>query len=199
MKIKPIKIDDRICIGQMLVGTMSHYSNDDVLKNDDLQYIAKTLKKINYQLKNGSAKDRAEVIRAQKIKNKKLFDVSLNKIALARSTWDIHSHIADDAWNDAVKKLPSHTMFSAIGLIYFLLKKRKDVLKFYSFDEKRLESIFELSDGKSTHSFQSMRTSSALLKSLEYRIANYYGMINNHNKEQTDASSTNKLHNEKRM
>lgn len=51
-------INRKLCIGMFILGGLSHYDNEEIVKHPHIQYIAKTLKKKHFSLKNGSESNR---------------------------------------------------------------------------------------------------------------------------------------------
>jgi hypothetical protein len=154
-----IEIDRRLCVGMLLVGALGYYDNKEIAQDKSLEYIASKLRKRNFTIKNGSAKDR--------------FNRNSKALMRSKAIFDIHAHIADDAWNAACMKFGATNEISVSALIYFLIKKNPDVQKFYEFNPKELEKFYKSNINKSTHSFSSMRTASKIMEMLDIHVAYY--------------------------
>ena len=150
-----------------ILGALGYYSNEELQKDKHLQYIAITLRKKHFTLKNGSAKDRI-TINAKEILKRKVI-------------WELHAHIADDAWNEATRKFPPTNAISITMLIFALLQKRPNVKKYYAFNDKKIQAYVDALPEKN-HSFASLRTASKMLEMLDCQIAYYYAKVKQNEK-----------------
>lgn len=142
-----------------ILGCLGYYTNEELMKDENLQYISKVLRKKHFDIKNGNAKVR--------------INRDIHKMQKARAVWEIHAHIADDAWNEATKKFPASNTVSLAALIFSLLLKSPDTKKYYGFNENKLQSYLK-SVTDQQHSFSSLRTANKLLEMLDFQIAHFY-------------------------
>jgi hypothetical protein len=167
-----IKIDKRLCVGMIILGALGYYSNEEMIKDKHLQYIAKTLRKRHFDIKNGSAKDRL-------IRN-------VLEIQKHKAIWELHAHISDNAWNNACTKFNDKNYITVTSLIFAIIKKSPDVQKFYGFTDKKLKEYYDSSAYKAQHTFASMRVASTLLEMLDFEIAHYYVKLDKMTKQIED-------------
>ena len=162
-----IQINKNLCVGMFILGALGYYTNEELQKDKHLQYVAMTLRKKHFSLKNGSAKDR--------------ITINAREILKRRAIWELHAHIADDAWNEATRKFPPTNAISITMLIFALLQKRPDVKKYYAFNDKKMQAYIDVLPEKN-HSFSSLRTASKMLEMLDFQIAHYYVQLKQNEK-----------------
>jgi len=182
-----MEINRDLCIGQMVLGMMSHFDNDEIIKYNDLQYIAKILKKKNFALKNGTEKERyfanesfvmlkLKAVSKNKKKQKAILDESIkSKIAIENKLlrWSEHGKITDLAWMKAIEKIDKNNYITILSAILAVLRKNPQTVKFYSFSPKKLEQIQKAQSLKDAYIFSSSRATTHLLDALDVEIAQY--------------------------
>lgn len=179
------KINKDVCLSIFIIGILGHYDNNEVIKEKDIQYIASTLKKKNFPIKNGTDKERIlanpertkqELKRTKKAKKKEQIEANylkaIKSIIRKKRTWDIHAKISDNAWLNSkqqAKELPS----SVSGLIYAILRKNESFIKWYSFNKKRMEQYMREDTAHNPTIFRSSLLVTKLINNLESEIELY--------------------------
>jgi len=177
-------IDRNLCVGMMIVGTLGHYDATEIMKWKSLQYIAATLRKKNFSIKNGSSEDRvwadADYVRkqmhSQPKKAQKIQERGIKAVTRATeryNRWVTHSKIADDAWVRAANSFPATNAITTSALILALINKSPELKKFYGFNQKKLDKFRNSSEFKDLHFIASGRVASKLLEFLDEEISHY--------------------------
>ena len=186
---KEIVIDRRICIGIFIVGAISFYEKDEIMKHKAIGYVLKVLKKKNFSLKNGRVEDNlwsnAEYVRNQlRINPKKAkeitrkFEQAVRNKTKTENRWTAHIEIANNAWMKATKKFSENNAITTNQLVLALLRKDEATMKFYGFNAKKLKAF--AGKGTNGYIFSSSRVASTLLEILDQEIAYF-----NYNKRKT--------------
>ncbi len=164
-----VKINKNLCVGLFCIGFLSHYSNKEIEKYPEAQYIAKVLKKKHFDLKNGTPKDRL-VARGGRYSNKMIIDARV-KNETALRLFQLHGQLADKAWRGSCEAFPSDNGITVIESIIALLRKSPSTMKFYKFNQKKLDKIQLKNRDEDTYIFSSSRVASKLLERLDIEIS----------------------------
>jgi hypothetical protein len=183
-KVKKVEIDRRFCVGLFILGVLGHYSSSEIAKDSGLRYIAEVLRKKHFELKNGTVEMRTwaspSYVNKQIKRNPKKRDEYIKKgqRAVAKrievvNRWTVHSRVADNAWIKATYRFDKNNAITTNQLIFALLRKNPDVLKWYKFNPKKIESILKPRPNTDNYIIQSSRVATALLEELDAEIAYY--------------------------
>jgi len=153
-----IAINDKLIVGMIIFGSLSHYDEDELLKCKDIQYIASILRKKHFNIKNGTVKER--------------MGNNIQIINKKREIWTFYADISNSIWLEASKRLKTGEI-AIISLILSLLRKRPDVVKWYGFNEKRLKKIHLESLKTRNYMMASSIASSKLLEVMDEKIDEY--------------------------
>ena len=163
-------IDRRLSIGMFILGILGHYDDDEVLANKHIQYVAQTLRKKHFDIKNGTAKDRFNATNGRITPQQRIG--AIKRLQQASENWLKHSAVADKAWVTA-SKATAQTEITITGFISAILKKEPDTIKWYGFNTKKLEKFKNESQFGDDYMFRNMRASTKLLSFLDAEIAHY--------------------------
>jgi hypothetical protein len=180
-----MKIDRRLTHGMFILGALGHYDNEEVIRYANIQYIAKTLKKKHFEIEKGTVQDRMwskpnHVINQIKKnpKKKKQFiqkgERAFQAILDCQKSWIIHTKIANEAWMEVAKEFTDQNYITVTELILALLRKEPDTMKYYGFNEKKLEKFRQTGQHQGEYIFSSSRTASRLIKRLDETISHYH-------------------------
>jgi len=156
-----MNLNRNLLVGLFIVGAMSHYDADEVIKYADIQYIAKALKKKNFEIKNGPAKMRANPRQYAK------------QLSVIQMNWHMHTKISDQAWANTIEKFPATNAITVTGLILALLRKEPQMFKYYGFNKKKIDKFQTAEGSEKRLMFSSLKVASSLLNLLDAEIAHY--------------------------
>ena len=178
-------IERRLAVGMFLLGAMSHYDREEVVKYKDIQYIAATLHKKHFPIKNGTPEQRlwinpqhviAQIKKTPKNKEKivKRGESEFKKKLQREEYWKVHANIADTSWKKASDAFSSTNAITVNQLILALLRKEPKTAKWYGFNQKKLDKFSKTGEHAGTHIFSSSRVATKMLEHLDSEIAYYY-------------------------
>lgn len=195
-----VVVNPKLCVGLFLLGALSHYDKEEVVKHAGIQYIAKVLKKKHYGVKHGSIHEktwsdemyvRKQIAPHVKSNNKKKVIEIQEKYAKAvtqavrtHNCWIAHSQIANSAWGKASDRFAHNNSITVNQLILALLRKSPDAAKWYGFNQKKLDKFEQMdTEHKGQFIFSSSKVATQLLAELESEIAYF-----NHNQLQKEVA-----------
>lgn len=152
-------INKNLLVGMLLLGVMSHYDKEEVVKDKDLNYIAATLKKKHWSLKHGTPK-----MIMQPAKH-------IAEFKLLHENWLSHARLADNAWKNTEQTLKIEITTTA--LLMALLRKEPKAKKYYGFNTNKLSKYVNNSAHKDNYLFTSSKVATALLENLDLEIEKY--------------------------
>lgn len=150
-------INRKLCVGMFILGALSHYDNEEVVKYKSIQYVASTLKKKHFPIRNGTAKQR--------------FQKDIKALLKQKVIWENHASISDSAWKKATDDFSQDNSITVSALILAILRKEESTLEWYGFNKKKLEKYQQSSEFKNIHIFSSSRVATKLLSHLDSEIA----------------------------
>lgn len=157
-----------------ILGLLAHYTDEEIIKDKHLQYIASVLKKKHFDLKNGNAKLRITLKTQPKNEaQQKELTRAIYKMKLIKEAWDLNTHIADKAWKTTAEAETVKHDVTTTDLIVFLLEKEASASKWYGFNKKKLEAFKKTSPLFGKYGYRSLRVVNELVKQLEIEIAHY--------------------------
>ena len=186
-----VTIKKELCTGLFILGALSYYNNEEVLKYPSIQYIASILHKKHFSIKNGSAEDRI-LVKEQYIRNevRSLGKKAKNEVKIQRlldkhkravlkavernNSWKVHSDIANTSWLKASASFKAESAITVSALILSILRKEPKTLKWYGFNQKKLDRYQKSSEAKDLHIFSSSRVATSLLENLDSEVSYYY-------------------------
>ena len=173
-------IDRRLCVGQYLIGVLGYYTDAELMVDSGMNYIAMTLRKKHFNIKNSTPIVRmwskpqyvAKQIQKQPKKREEILAKSARMTQKSiddMNRWVQHSLIADEAWKEACDSFPETNAISTNQLIGAIFRKNPDIVSWYGFNQKKIDKI--LAGDK--YIFASSRVATSLLKKLDETIARY--------------------------
>lgn len=185
--LKKIIINRDLCVGLFILGVLAHYTKEEMLQYKDISYIASTLTKKHFNIKNGDenirmwnninyvqtkikeTKGRINLLERVKIRHEK----AIISYANIRNNWTAHTHIANEAWKRAADFFSSDNAITTTQLIIALLRKSESTKKYYKYNDKKLDKFSKTGMYVGTHIFSSSRVATKLLSTLDEEIAHF--------------------------
>ena len=179
-----ITIERNLCVGLFILGALGHYNAEEVAKHKPIQYIAQVLHKKHFAIKNGTAEDRLwknrsfvmDKVRSSP-KNREKFIAKGERAVLnsfnRENKWMAHANVADTTWVKASKSFKADNTITVNQLILALLRKEPKAMKWYGFNQKKLDKYADSLNQK-THFIASSRVAGKLLEELDAEIAYFY-------------------------
>ena len=181
-----MNLNKDLLVGMFVLGVLSHYGFEEIQKDKGINYIAMTLRKKHFDLKNGNADVRLwseqEYVKKQIKRNPKRRVEYIKKSQKAfskrielRNSWEVHAKISDSAWKKATLKFNADNAITTNQLLSALLRKNDSTVKWYSFNKKKIDKILHPNPNrKDNYIMASSRVATALMNELESEIAYYY-------------------------
>jgi len=184
-----VDINRNLCVGLSLLGIIAHYDEKEISKDPLLKNIRNMLKKKHTLVKNGT---KSEMMGANELyarraidkehdvkKRQKIADNYKNlnrKIFRMQQTFNAHSAIADKTFLQLEGLLKDNFTVSASSMIFAILRKNEEMVKWYKFNVRKIEKKQELDMKNNPHMF---RSSLFVTKLLEYLDANIEEFMTN--------------------
>ena len=179
-----MQINRKLTIGMFILGAMSHYDKEEVIKYPSVQYIAATLVKKHFEIRNGTTQERMwikpryianQIHKAPKKADEfhKKGETAMKSILRKQNEWVTQAKIADTAWIRAADSFGADNAITVSALILAILRKEPEMAKWYGFNKKKMDKFAQSSEFKNMHIFASSRVATTLIKCLDQEIAHY--------------------------
>ena len=177
------QINRNLCVGLLLSVIISHYTEDEIKKDLFLKHIRKLLDSKNFPLSIGTKQEIQNANKEYMEKIAKLttspkkkkeiahkFKIATLSIYKKDFIFQKHSDIVNKTFAAQEHNINEEYAVSASGMLFALLRKNEDVVKWYKFSKKKIAVYAKMDLKANTHTMRSSVFINALLDELDAQI-----------------------------
>jgi len=180
------QLNRNLCVGLILLGVVSFYDEEEIAKDSFLKHIKNALDSKHNPLKNGTKK---EILSANEIHTKKLMSIThdlkkrkriiddfkraARSIYAKRAYFNEHTKISDSAFEELGKNMPDDYSVSASAMLFALLRKNSEVVKWYKINTKKVAIQQKIDMKNNGFTMSSSRFIDTLLQNMDNQIENH--------------------------